>query len=382
MTKLAETIRIQENCVFKHPNADQLEVVDVFNNGVDFAITKPGQFTPGDMAIFISSVGDALAPVTDPRFSFLAKDANKDGFVRIKNRKLRGVISRGLLISAEPDMINVEEDVSERLGLKKWYPETVSRSGAGLGSSEECSGPDHLLPTTKYDIDTLGKRSSCFSPGERVILTEKIHGSNCCFTLHEGKLFVRSRSLWKKSAKQKSEERPERENVKEDGFWKAMHNCDIQNKMDRKDPIIITHANSPPQEFNTGDFIYWGEVYGTVQDLTYGLSSYYFVLFDVFNKKNKSWLTWDELVMVSEQLGIERVPVIYDGEWKVEEANRTTRASSEMFSLAEGPTILGAKNGATHTREGFVIRPAENRNDFRCNGRVILKWVGNGYLCR
>ena len=390
MTKLAETVRIQEGCVFKHPNADLLDVIDVYNNNLDFALSRRGEFSPGDMVIFISSVAEALAPVSDPRFAFLTKDANSSGFVKIKNKRLRGIISRGLLLKADPDMLTEDEDVSERLGLKKCEDKTYSRPGFSLGNSENSKGPDHVLPVKKYDIESLGKLHKCFSAGERVILTEKIHGANCCFTLEEEILFVRSRSFWKKSPRQIMEEKGLTELTNKDAFWVAIETSEIEQKLlEKKDiPISLESINSEGEKVSSDyfskDFIFWGEVYGQVQDLTYGLEDKRFILFDVFSKIDKRWLNWDELVLVSDTLGIERVPVLYDGEWKSEKipGSESTRPTSEMYGFAEGDSVLAAKNGKKQVREGFVIRPAINRSDYRLSGRVILKWVGNGYLTR
>lgn len=385
MTKLAETIRILPGCVQKHPDADNLDVVDVYNNGIDFCLTKRGEFFPGDIAVFIPSFVDAMVPVSNPIFSFLSKDANSEGYCRVKNKKLRGIISRGLLLKAPEGVNEVDVDVSKHFHLKKWESKaSADKPGYSLGKSFNSSGPDHVLPTMKYDIESLGKLHKVLRPGERVIMTEKIHGANCCFTLEGGELFVRSRSFWKKSASKIQKDLNLLETPDEDAWWSAINAGNIPSILNYPEPVIISTVQAGEEAVEVpcyaSDFVFWGEIYGKVQYLTYGLNDKRFILFDIFNKNTKSWLSWDDLVKVSDTLSIPRVPVIYDGEWKVEDVNGSIRPTQEMFDFANGDSILAKLNGGSNIREGYVIRPGSDRIDPRTHGRIILKWVGNDYL--
>jgi hypothetical protein len=58
-------------------------------------------------------------------------------------------------------------------------------------------------------------------------------------------------------------------------------------------------------------------------------------------------------------------PVLWDGPW-----------SPELLKLADGESVLGK-----HIREGFVVRPIEERREPGL-GRVILKCKGEQYLLR
>lgn len=49
-----------------------------------------------------------------------------------------------------------------------------------------------------------------------------------------------------------------------------------------------------------------------------------------------------------------------------------------VCALAEGKSVVP---GAKHVREGVVVRPVKERQH-RNTGRVVLKWVGVGYLDR
>jgi RNA ligase (TIGR02306 family) len=88
----AKVIKVSE--IRKHENADSLEIAQI---GGWTCCVRIGDFKVGDLAVFIEP--DTLVPVDQSEFSFLAADA-KEGKVRIKAKRLRGVPSFGLLIHA------------------------------------------------------------------------------------------------------------------------------------------------------------------------------------------------------------------------------------------------------------------------------------------
>lgn len=369
MTKLAETFRIQKGCVFAHPNADRLDLIDVYGDGRTIAIVKRGDFVEGEIAVFINSLGDPMVPVADERFAFLLGNAKADGFARVRVAKLRGIESRGLVIKATPDMTDEDMDVSESLGLEKYTPwryfvRPLGARGKGfyLGPNRCESGPRGLLPCEKYDIEGLGKMHRLLVPGEVVVITEKVHGANGCI-FHDGdRIWVRSRSQFKKRAD---------EGEREDAWWQAVSHAGLEQKLSD-----LPHLQN---------LALYGEVYGEVQDLHYGLKGIgaRFVLFDVWHIGDRRWLPWSEVKAIASELDLPTVPVLYEGPWYVEEVNERTRPHADVYALAEGPSVLAGINGMAkpHTREGIVITPQPERYDMRY-GRVKFKWVGTGYSTR
>ena len=156
-----QCIVIKIDSVCKHFNADKLEIIQ--HDGFQTIIQKRS-FNIGDLAVFIPP--DSLVDTTRPEFSFLA-DGKKD-IQRIKVKKLRGIISMGLLVPA-PTGSKEGDDVAEILGVGHYEPELSFTQ-----QDENVSAPSGYHP--RYDIDSLRKHVNVFKEGERVFVSEKIHG--------------------------------------------------------------------------------------------------------------------------------------------------------------------------------------------------------------
>jgi ATP-dependent RNA circularization protein (DNA/RNA ligase family) len=113
-------------------------------------------------------------------------------------------------------------------------------------------------------------------------------------------------------------------------------------------------------------FVLYGEVYGRVQSLRYGLENgVAFVAFDVLQDKG----TFVDALPAREvlgQYGIPQVPLIAYEPFDFD----------TILSHAEGPSLMP---GANHVREGCVVKP-ERERWHQSVGRVTLKVVGAGYL--
>lgn len=313
-----------------HPNADRLEITDV--HGGYPCILRKGDFKEGDLAVYIPV--DAIVPHR-AEFEFLGTQEGK--VTRIKAKKLRGIFSMGLLI---PNHGNHEcgESVVEHYGITKYDPQ----ANQTLSTGGECeAGPEGWVFQKYTNLEGLRKYKYVLEEGEEVVLTEKIHGANARYCYADGKLWVGSRTQikrWDETGKV---------------MWcKAAMNCDLEAKL----------AKFP-------NHIFYGEVYGKVQDLRYGLDQdVTFRCFDIFSVLTQSWLDYDDVESVCRDLGIDTAPTFYRGPWLGYE---------EMKSHAEGKTVVGGE----HVREGFVVKPTQERWDERV-GRVILKMPGEGYLLR
>jgi len=313
----AEVVEIKE--IEKHPNADSLSITKVFDYPV---VIRTSDFKIGDKAIYIPI--DSVVP-DRPEWAFL------QGHMRIKAKKLRGIFSQGMLIAATSSS-TVGEDVTERLGIYKYEPPLTPASGLG-GDNEQDPG---FIP--KYtDIENLRRYHDVLIEGEEVILTEKVHG--CCsrFTYNQDRLWVGSHGQIKKM---------DPNNL----WWKLANEYKLGDKL----------KNYP------GKVVY-GEGYGRVQDLRYGLKDQVkLIIFDVFDLNKGSYMKWDDMEPFVKELGLDIVPVLYRGPW-----------NKDLFKHAEGKSTLCND----HCREGFVVRPVEERYDRRV-GRVVLKLHGEEYLLK
>ena len=311
---------VEINNVVPLPNSDSLSFTEV--NGSYPVIFRTGQFKEGDKAVYIPV--DAVVPENDPRWDFL------QGHRRIKAKKLRGTFSMGLLTEADPEW-EVGSDVRDLLNITKYEPNVLCKVG---GRNEWCPF-DFPIYT---DIEGYRKNKGILENGEMVCLTEKLHGANMRAVWKDDRLWVGSH----KCVKQKDSE-----NI----WWKVTADYDLANKL-----WVIP------------DIVVFGEVYGYVQDLKYGMNKgeVKFAAFDAMNLKSRKYLDVADFLNLMDKLEIPTVPILYIGPWD----------DSLIEQYAEGRSTL-----ADHVREGFICRPMVERWDHRV-GRVVLKFVGEGYLLR
>ena len=309
-------VRIGE--IVPHMNADRLEITRVFDYPV---IIAKGEFRSGDLAVYIPV--DSVVPENDTRWAFLGDHR------RIKARKLRGVFSMGLLTKADPAW-QEGQDVREILQITKYEPIETFSTG---GENEAC--PFEFPVYT--DIEGFRRWLNLLVEGEHVSISEKIHGANGRFLYKDGRLWIGSH---------KQVKRRDPNNL----WWKMALHYDLENKL----------KNYP-------DIVFFGEVFGCVQDLKYGHSNgkTSLAFFDAMYLNNRQYLSMDEFKTLADLLGLILVPSLYEGSW-----------SKELLGLAEGKSLFG-----DHVREGIVIRPVQERWDEKI-GRVILKYLGEGYLLR
>lgn len=157
--------------------------------------------------------------------------------------------------------------------------------------------------------------------GKQVVITEKMDGANAC--LSSTKVFARSHSG-----------EPHRD---EWDLLKKKHREELMYKI--PDHLAIF-----------GEYLY------AKHSIKYeGLPSY-FLVFGVYNSKNKKWLSWSSVKSIASELGLETVPVIetpHINEQKdklVEEIDQFVTYDHIEDRMPEGESRYG------DTREGYVIR--------------------------
>ena len=383
-TFMVPVVRI--GAITKHANADSLSITQVDGENVIF---RTGEFNEGDLAVYVPV--DAVVPMTVPGTEFLG-ERPKDR--RIRAKRLRGVYSEGLLLPASVIPVNVTpksicfgpgDDVGDYLGIRKYEDEVPDEWGTRpngisipgkkglLGRFLHWCFRDELRTVEKdpgciphYDIEPYKKNKHILTEGSRVVVTEKIHGTNFRASYLNGKLYVGSRNqFWRDLASKNALFREKlgefvrtkvlrhkkRNERKTNLYWHTAHQYGLKEKL----------ARFPGLAF-------YGEVYGQVQDLKYGAvaGQTWLRVFDIYDTNGKFWLPWDTVRAICHSIDLETVPVLYDGPY----------SEAALEPLVEGKSVL-----ADNIREGIVVKDAY-ANAHEHFGLIILKWVSQQYKLR
>lgn len=323
----------------RHPNADNLSI---FNGPQGPIVYTTGPIADGSLAVFVPR--DSIVDVTRPEFSFL-KDRSKEEKIRIKPIKLRGIPSVGLLVPC-PDGLHEGDDASIALGVTKWEPPQLHsfNTGANAVSGPRVDGLEVYDVENYWNIDNFQSFDGRLKSDSQLTwhITEKIHGCNMKVTRHNGEVFIGSKTRW----------------VADDGknpwsqAWRSFGHGFKGSFLD--------------------DYVVFGECYGTVQDLHYGVEGNKFIIFDLYDKKNATFLSSAE---ISGHVPIEfRVPVIDTKYSTLDEAIQYAkeRLAAEPMSVLDKNTI----------KEGLVLRPHFGEYYVKCRGgiqRLIVKVISDRY---
>lgn len=180
-----------------HPNADFLDIAEVLGWQV---IVKKGTYQEGDRVVFITI--DTIVPKCQWS-EFLADKEKPDKPIRIKNVKLRGEYSSGLVIPMiefplQFESLEVGDDVTELLGVKKYIKELP----ANLSGENEGDFPTHLASKTDEDngLNDPEMVKKVLEQDPTITITQKLDGSSITIVVEDGEIKqVCSRNLSKKN---------------------------------------------------------------------------------------------------------------------------------------------------------------------------------------
>lgn len=357
----------------KHPNADALELAVV---GDYRSIVRKGEFKTGDLGVYIPEA--AIVP------EWLIEELGLTGRLagkqknRVKAVKLRGILSQGLIYPAnkvanayvvqlEPsydgdvklyDPIVLAEDninnLAELLGITKYEPVIPTSMNGEVFNA--------FGMTLKFDIENIKKFPNIFKDDELVFLTEKLHGTWCCFGHHPENDFpiVTSKGLSDKGLAFKFNE------ANESNLYVKMFKSVVASY---SSDDLITRAK---KFFPDTPFYILGEIFGAgVQDLTYGGMEKSFRVFDIYvgEPGKGNYVSPGAVMYVCKELELDVVPTLYAGPFSKE----------ILAEFTDGKETASGQEA--HIREGVVVRPVEERRDDEI-GRVILKSVSEKYLLR
>jgi len=321
-TKYVRDVTIKE--VLPANNSDNLDRI-IFEEIGWNAISRRGSHKVGDVIFFIPpesvlplELSDALG-VT----SYLSKG-------RVRAIKLRGNRSEGLIV----DKIVAEPYLE---GILQWEdPPSRHMGGEQL--------PNAIIPILAFPVfvkmPNIMNEPDTFSDGDKIAVSEKIHGTNIRFGIHphpetdEPTLYVGSHNVVLKESEKNL-------------YWQAVRKHINTDKL----PYGIT---------------FYGEVYGKgIQDLHYDSD----MELRVFAACKNGWyLPIKETMEICDEYNIPRVIfefyVYSDIEWARE--------------LADRPSFMTD----SHVREGIVIREMEHKCDGENYNFRIAKVIGMSYMTR
>jgi RNA ligase (TIGR02306 family) len=364
--------------ILKHKKADKLEIclIKGWEN-----ITKIGQFKVGDKVVFIPPDSLVPRPLAE-KWGVTSYLAGKPEALslRVKSVRLRGEMSYGLAVVCDNPYWEVGKDVAEYYGIQKYDPPVRSLMGD--------AAPDDIHFPKMADIENIRNEPNTFTEGQLVAVTEKIDGSANSISLSPCVIEVDSElaeldqelyfindknddnfdynefAIWKARSHKVNRKRPKTiEEMKKNTYWMAYLNNNVYD--------MIEHLF-----FDKGykNIQLWGEIIGPgvsggAKSLHYGLKNEFsFFAYALFLNGVKC--SFAEFYQYCSEFGVETVPLIevmpYNFEYAVE--------------LSKGNSVLAAKNGVTHIREGVVIcsydEPSGSIAKFLNPDYLILKEEG------
>lgn len=364
----------------KHPNADTLSIADVEGYPV---VIKTGAFKVGDLAVYVPV--DALVPVARPEFSFLAsKDHPERIQHRVKAARLRGIFSMGLLVPHDGItgmIISVGANCQAALGIEKWIPPS-ERINLMKGNNAEAQARARKYRGPKlpiYGVDPLRRYDRNLPEGTEVVITEKIHGCNSRFVFSDGRLWVGSHRVMRGCSKSVIGLFFERLKLKVMSLFRMKHRAHTLSEFGDIWWEAAEAYNLKERLSKFPDMVLYGEVYGEgVQFLSYDSpKGRKMRIFDMYDLKKKCFVDHAQFLGMALEMGFKRadfVPTLYVGPWNSEIRNKWLAWANTAMS-----TIWNENDEPTGIAEGIVVKPVLEMMDPRI-GRVILKYVGEGYL--
>lgn len=345
------------NEVKAHPNANRLDIIQVLGYQV---ITAKGNFEVGDLVAYFPpdillppKQAEALGVAGYLKHAIFPGDTEKTP-CRVGAARLRGIPSHGFCAptasynSIIPAGVEIGRDVTALYGAHKYVAPV--RVGAGDSASD-------LLAFHKYtSIENVQRYPTAFADSQPVIITEKIHGTNCRLGLvrdNNGEFIF--------CAGSHKVRRQEGQGL----YWEFMD----ENMMNMLS--FLSDSYDSDEESCCHDVVVFGEIFGPgIQDMQYGRPGHDFRVFDI--SVDGLYLDYWNMISVCDTHGLLVVPQLSAGDFSLELVKVHTY----------GPSTFDGITDKFKDREGCVIRPVVEAHSDILGGRLVLKSVSADYLDR
>jgi len=279
-------------------------------------VVKKGEFKAGELGVYFEV--DSFLPVQE-RYEFLRNSSYRDnvdngkGF-RIRTVKMRGQLSQGLLLPLtqfpELESSGEGDDVTEKLGVKKWYiPETSTPGGTIIGER-----PMGIPASDEIRIQSALELLDQLK-GKPYYITTKMDGTSGIVYFIGGKIGCCSRNMEVKD---------------EEGalYWLPVYKYGLKDKLVKYGKnIVIT-----------------GEICGPgIQKNKLRLPEIEWYVFDVKDWDAGKYFPYEKALDVCAELGLNFVPL-------------EERGDSFAYTLEELLKMAKGKYPSGLDKEGIVVR--------------------------
>jgi len=343
-------VSVERIALFDHPNADRMQLGKVGMH--QLVVARSNGYADGDRIVFAPA--RAVLP-EDLRGHYTNSDTGKSylrgkDYDRVGQVRLRGALSEGVTLPPEYvcaklgvaslDDLPLGDDLAAALGITKYEP-PIPASMAGQVQPMADTGPRRT-----HDVEQFGIYQGEFVPGEPVVVTEKIHGSQCALLVEaDGTPHVSSKGFFSKGIELIEDAR----NL----YWRAVRDTGLIDVLRAAFPGQTAQAFGEAIPCQGAAWTYG--VHGnhpTVRVFRVVVDGHDVAMRDAWKAAPALEGLW--------------VPVVYEGPYVPE----TVRA------LAEGREGVSGK--ALHIKEGVVLAPATPRRSQE-GFSLLLKVINSKY---
>lgn len=169
-----------------HPNADRLVVAHVMGYR---CITATGMVNVGDKVVYIAP--DAMIDVESPWLDQkIAQYLGKHG--RVRNVRLRGLISEGLIFKADiftdEQLAAIAEGRAADVGITHYSPPVKEPRNTALGNvAENVRCTELPFGLSKTDQENVQQLPRSIVVGKNYVVTKKMDGTSCTIAIQASK---------------------------------------------------------------------------------------------------------------------------------------------------------------------------------------------------
>lgn len=340
---------------------DAQNIVQAIIGGWECVIAK-NKYKIGDLVVIATT--DAIIPFETAEklgITNYLKNRKKTNQYTVKTTKLRGVYSTSLIV-IDNAFLPEGTDMMRDLGIYKYEEpsvEIILNSGKRVRYHKNSNF--HIY----YKFPNAKNTSNIFTEDDDVVITNKIHGTNTRYGIvKKNKLsFIDKIKKWfgKRNVEydfvygsHNVEKGSDSQGFYSTDVWKTVgDNIEIRRRL--WDWFNKVHSLNNLEE----GIILYAEIYGKgIQKYyDYGYENYQIAFFDI--KINSEYVSHKEFEIITDAMGLPRVPVLYEGKF-----------NQEIIDKLQNRNIPGTKV----PEEGIVVKHISGERE------KIVKYINPEYL--